>query len=64
MLDDPKSQAIYRALRSSAGLSSPAAGKAANAMEQATSLSGRLSSLADLPEDGVPTGGRAAAKGA
>lgn len=62
MLDDPKSQAIYRALRSSAGLSSPAAGKAANAMEQATSLSGRFSALADLPEDGISTGGGSSIK--
>ena len=72
MLDDPKSQAIYRALRSSPGLSSPAAGKAANAMEQATSLTGRFSSLADLPADGpiiaggppvmIPTKIRAAAE--
>ncbi|ANT70238.1 DUF7217 family protein [Aeromonas hydrophila] len=62
MLDDPKSQAIYRALRSSEGLSSPAAGKAATAMQQATSLTGRFTSLSDLPDDGPPIAGGPAIK--
>lgn len=57
MLDDAKSQAIFRALKSSPGLSSPAAGKAADALGQANGLSGRFTSLADLPPDGPPIEG-------
>lgn len=57
MLDDPKSQAIFRALQSSPGLSSPAASKALDALGQANSLKGRFTSLADLPPDGPPIAG-------
>ena len=35
---------------------------ACGAMEQATSLSGRFTSLADLPEDGISTGGGSSIK--
>lgn len=62
MLDDPKSQAIFRALRAGPGLSSPAASKAQDALSQATSLKGRFASLADLPADGPPISGGPAIK--
>ncbi|WCH25160.1 DUF7217 family protein [Aeromonas salmonicida] len=52
MLDDPKSQAIFQALRSGPGLSSPAATKALDALDQANGLKGRFTSLSSLPADG------------
>ncbi|MFM5095018.1 hypothetical protein ACEUCJ_15120 [Aeromonas rivipollensis] len=57
MLDSPKSQAVYSALKSSGGLRSPAGAKADAAISSATDYAGQLAELAALPKDGIPPGG-------
>lgn len=60
MLDNAKSQAVYKALQSSSGFASSAANKATAAVAQATSLKTQLDTIIALPDAGgagaiVPT---------
>ncbi|WP_429169420.1 DUF7217 family protein [Aeromonas hydrophila] len=57
MLDSPKAQAVYRALQSSGGFSSPAGQKAETAISKSTDLAGQMDQMMKLPDEGIPPGG-------